>query len=188
MGFRFRRSFKVAPGIRLNLSKRGLGMSVGVRGARVSLGADGKVRRTIGLPGTGVSYTDVVGSSPRSHSYDTADEVSYLPTDMKPVFTPGQGRFLDCVSGEKTYDEELERVAAEHGAQSSMETVAALMPRDRIVDVVVEGRKVGRLDKQTAPEYLERLRGEQLQWRYITVKARLELVERKWQVLLDLPS
>lgn len=35
MGFSFRKSKKIAPGLRLNLSKSGLGLSAGVRGARV---------------------------------------------------------------------------------------------------------------------------------------------------------
>ncbi|HEY8347660.1 MAG TPA: DUF4236 domain-containing protein [Symbiobacteriaceae bacterium] len=55
MGFRFHKSFKIAPGVRLNLSKRGLGVSIGVKGARVSIGPSG-VRRTLSLPGTGISY------------------------------------------------------------------------------------------------------------------------------------
>lgn len=36
MGFRIRKSFKIAPGIKLNLSKKGLGMSAGVKGLRVN--------------------------------------------------------------------------------------------------------------------------------------------------------
>ena len=38
VGFRFRKSFKVAPGVRVNLSKSGIGTSFGVRGARYSVG------------------------------------------------------------------------------------------------------------------------------------------------------
>ncbi|MBW3634473.1 MAG: DUF4236 domain-containing protein [Chloroflexi bacterium] len=34
MGFRARKSFKIAPGVRLNVSKSGVGASVGTRGAR----------------------------------------------------------------------------------------------------------------------------------------------------------
>jgi uncharacterized protein DUF4236 len=58
MGFRFRRSIKILPGIRLNFGKRGVSTSIGVRGAHVTVGY-GKVRDTIGLPGTGLSYTHV---------------------------------------------------------------------------------------------------------------------------------
>jgi hypothetical protein len=56
MGFRFRRSIKILPGIRLNLSRSGVSTSVGVRGAHVTIG-HGQVRETVGIPGTGLSYT-----------------------------------------------------------------------------------------------------------------------------------
>ena len=56
MGFRFRRSCSVLPGIRFNLSKRGVSTSVGVRGAHVTYGSSG-TRETVGIPGTGLSYT-----------------------------------------------------------------------------------------------------------------------------------
>ena len=56
MPFRFRRSIRIAPGIRLNLGKSGVSTSVGERGAHVTLG-HGHTRTTVGLPGTGLSYT-----------------------------------------------------------------------------------------------------------------------------------
>ena len=56
MGFRFRRSFGVIPGVRINLGKRGASVSLGVRGAHVTVGPTG-VRDTVGIPGTGASYT-----------------------------------------------------------------------------------------------------------------------------------
>jgi hypothetical protein len=56
MGFRFRRSVKILPGIRLNFGKRGVSTSIGVRGAHVTFGKTG-TRTTVGLPGSGLSYT-----------------------------------------------------------------------------------------------------------------------------------
>jgi hypothetical protein len=56
MGFRFRRSIKILPGIRLNFGKRGISASIGVRGAHVTFGKTG-TRTTVGLPGSGLSYT-----------------------------------------------------------------------------------------------------------------------------------
>ena len=58
MGLRFYRRLRIAPGLSLNLSKRGASVSVGERGAHVTIGPDG-TRETIGLPGTGISYTTV---------------------------------------------------------------------------------------------------------------------------------
>lgn len=56
MGFRFRRSVRLAPGVRLNFSKSGVSTSVGGRGATVNLSKHG-TRTTVGLPGTGLSYS-----------------------------------------------------------------------------------------------------------------------------------
>ena len=56
MGMRFRKSFKIAPGVKLNLSKRGIGVSAGVKGERVSLNSKGRVTKSVGIPGTGISY------------------------------------------------------------------------------------------------------------------------------------
>jgi hypothetical protein len=55
---RFRRSIKILPGIRINLGKRSASVSVGGRGAHVTLRPGHKVRATVGLPGTGLSYTE----------------------------------------------------------------------------------------------------------------------------------
>ncbi|WP_313461684.1 DUF4236 domain-containing protein [Pseudomonas nitroreducens] len=55
MGFRFRKSIKVAPGIKLNISKGGVSTTVGKRGASVNVGKKG-VHTNAGIPGTGLSY------------------------------------------------------------------------------------------------------------------------------------
>src|SRR5690625_670478 len=55
MAFRFQRRITLAPGVRLNLSKRGLGLSVGPRGASLSMGPSG-VYTHAGIPGTGLAY------------------------------------------------------------------------------------------------------------------------------------
>jgi hypothetical protein len=58
MGFlRFRRSFRIAPGLRVNLSKSGVSTSIGRRGAWFTIGPRG-TRETIGVPGTGLGYTE----------------------------------------------------------------------------------------------------------------------------------
>jgi hypothetical protein len=55
VGFRFYKSFRVLPGVRLNLSKSGLSTTLGIRGANVNL-RRGRKRMTLGLPGSGLSY------------------------------------------------------------------------------------------------------------------------------------
>ncbi|MEG2446465.1 MAG: DUF4236 domain-containing protein [Acinetobacter sp.] len=57
MGFNFRKSFKIAPGVRLNVGKKGLNsVSIGGKGARVNVGKRG-TRTTISAPRTGLSHT-----------------------------------------------------------------------------------------------------------------------------------
>lgn len=59
MGYlRFRRRIRVAPGIHLNLSKSGPSVSFGRRGVHYTVG-HGRRRTTLGIPGTGVSYTTI---------------------------------------------------------------------------------------------------------------------------------
>lgn len=55
MGFRFRKSKNIGP-LRLTLSKKGIGASVGVKGFRVTKTASGRTRTTASVPGTGLSY------------------------------------------------------------------------------------------------------------------------------------
>lgn len=57
MGFRFRKSFRIVPGVKINLSKTGTSLSLGGRGASVNLGRK-RARTTVGLPGTGLSYSE----------------------------------------------------------------------------------------------------------------------------------
>src|SRR6266496_3786786 len=53
---KFRKSTKIGP-LRVTASISGLSVSGGVRGARVSANTKGEVRRTLGVPGTGVYDT-----------------------------------------------------------------------------------------------------------------------------------
>lgn len=61
MPSRYRKSIKIAPGVKLNLSKSGVSTSIGRRGATVNIG-HGKVRSTVGLPGSGISYSKTVST------------------------------------------------------------------------------------------------------------------------------
>jgi tetratricopeptide (TPR) repeat protein len=66
MSIRFRRSIKLGAGVRLNLTKTGIGLSVGGRGHRISVHSSGRSTRTLGIPGTGLSYMSIKGSGRRS--------------------------------------------------------------------------------------------------------------------------
>ena len=57
MGTRFRRSFKIAPGVRVNLNKKSASVSFGPKGLKHTISTTGKSHTTVGIPGTGLSYT-----------------------------------------------------------------------------------------------------------------------------------
>ena len=65
MPFRFRRSIRIAPGIRLNLGRRGVSASAGGREGHISVGTRG-ARATATVPGTRLSYTTSAGRRRRS--------------------------------------------------------------------------------------------------------------------------
>ena len=57
MGFRMRRSFSIVPGVRVNLSGRSVGLTVGGKCARTTLNSRTGTHTSVSLPGTGLSYT-----------------------------------------------------------------------------------------------------------------------------------
>lgn len=56
MPFNFRKSIRILPGVRLNLSKTGASVSLGGKGAGINIGRSG-VRTTVSAPGTGFSWS-----------------------------------------------------------------------------------------------------------------------------------
>ena len=64
MGFRFRKTIKLFPGVKLNFSKSGVSTSIGVPGATINISKRG-ARGTVGIPSTDVSYSENL--SKRTH-------------------------------------------------------------------------------------------------------------------------
>ena len=85
MGFRFRKSVKIAPGVRLNIGKKSVGISAGVKGARVSVNSKGRVTKTVGIPGTGLSYTDTSTIGKGKAAPRTTQQPTVSPQPIQPV-------------------------------------------------------------------------------------------------------
>jgi hypothetical protein len=77
MGVRFSRRIQIAKGVHLNLSKSGLGMSVGGRGLSISSGPRGTYLNT-GIPGTGISNRTKLGGSSSSHKPSNRTQLTQL--------------------------------------------------------------------------------------------------------------
>lgn len=98
MGFRYRKSINLGGGFRVNISNSGVGYSWGGKGYRVTKTAKGTTRRTVSIPGTGISFVDETGRKKgKSHTptnpqqinnamdnnhYGTEEIVNSVTTDM----------------------------------------------------------------------------------------------------------
>lgn len=97
MGLRFRKSYNLGP-LRVNLSKSGVGYSVGGKGLRYTKKAGGGTRATASIPGTGISYTKDYGSSAKRASGSNSGGNYSAPSGGKP--TPPKSKiteFLLCL-------------------------------------------------------------------------------------------
>lgn len=89
MGFRFRKSIKIAPGVKVNLGKKSVGVSVGGKYGGVSVNSRTGARARVSAPGTGLSYSKKIGkSASRNSDYgvttfyvsDDENETDEIPT------------------------------------------------------------------------------------------------------------
>ena len=57
MGLRFRKSIQLLPGVKLNIGKSSVGVSLGGKFGGISLNSKTGAHARASLPGTGLSYT-----------------------------------------------------------------------------------------------------------------------------------
>lgn len=85
MGFRFRKSFKVAPGVKLNLGKKSAGLSFGGKHGGVSFNSKSGARMRVSIPGTGISYSTKLGSG-KSHGNSQKSSITKtVHTEVNPT-------------------------------------------------------------------------------------------------------
>ena len=70
MGFRFRKSIKLAPGVKLNLNKKSVGVTFGKKGVHHTINSSGRKTTSVSLPGTGLSYVHTSGSGKKNKKTD----------------------------------------------------------------------------------------------------------------------
>lgn len=86
MGLRFRKSFKVAPGVKVNLNKKSTSVTFGGKGVHKTYSSSGKKTTSVGIPGTGAYYTTSSGGGsgskkPSSHKRISADNLDPVLTE-----------------------------------------------------------------------------------------------------------
>ena len=97
MGIRYRKSINLGKGFRVNMSKTGPGFSWGGKGYRLTRTANGNIRGTAYIPGTGISYQKDFGnphkkiktsSKKQSSSKKTAANTISFSNDLSKI-NPG---------------------------------------------------------------------------------------------------
>lgn len=85
MAFRLRRSLKLLPGLRLNLSKGGVSLSAGIPGAHINFSPRG-ARTTFGVPGSGFSWSTSLKSGQVPRRYSSPE----TPGGIRPIKTTAE--------------------------------------------------------------------------------------------------
>lgn len=113
MGLRFRKSFNAGP-FRINLSKSGVGYSVGTKGFRVTKKAGGGIRTTASIPGTGISYVKETSSEKSISSPKDSPSKNNDAQEREPMGKPKNTKtelllclFLGWAGGHKFYRKKI---------------------------------------------------------------------------------
>lgn len=114
MSIRFRKSFKLAPGIRMNLSGSGIGWTLGPRGASIGIGKSG-VYSNYGIPGTGISSRQRLSSPTSSQQQSHSDSATTTTKVAISVNDDGLLRFIASETGLPLSDAMVEVVKKQHG-------------------------------------------------------------------------
>lgn len=93
MGFRYRKSIQIIPGLKMNISRSGVGYSVGGKGMRVTRQANGRVTRTVSLPGTGISHQGTLRSAAGSRTPARSSARATAPLPPAPAPAPHPSLF-----------------------------------------------------------------------------------------------
>jgi hypothetical protein len=86
--FQFRKRLKLAPGLSLNVSKKGLGLSAGPKGLKTSISAQGRITGSAGIPGSGISYRKTLSGS-RGPVEDTSVVTTNFASKMEYISIHG---------------------------------------------------------------------------------------------------
>ena len=97
MGFRFRKSKNLGP-FRVTVSKSGVSTSFGGKGARITKTASGKVRTTLSVPGTGISYVTESGGGKKQKAKEVKPRPNGRPHSRKRpgIQPPPRQGFTGC--------------------------------------------------------------------------------------------
>jgi hypothetical protein len=111
LSLRFRKSFKLAPGVRMNLSGGGIGWTLGPRGASIGIGKTG-IYSNFGIPGTGISSRHKLSGPTSSQQHAPATITTQVTISVN---DDGLLRFIESGTGMPLSDAMVDVVKKQHG-------------------------------------------------------------------------
>jgi hypothetical protein len=144
MGFRFRRSVQLIPGVRLNLGKRGASLSIGGRGASLNVGKRG-IYGNVGIPGTGLSYRERLDLPRRSAATQIASNLSSKPRQIDAILRlEDNGKFVLLDNDHRPLSDELREKALQQNSKAVIELLEQSLEK-----IEAEQKQMLRPDLQT---------------------------------------
>ena len=104
MGLRFRKSIQILPGVRLNYGLHSTSVSIGGKGFRTTYSSTGRVTRSIGIPGTGLSY--VTSNTARNRNASRIENLPDYHSSVPPQNSLSSQRTASIASANHALDTE----------------------------------------------------------------------------------
>nr|WP_319520971.1 DUF4236 domain-containing protein [uncultured Sphaerochaeta sp.] len=150
--YRFRRSVKILPGVRVNINAKSTSVTFGGKGFTRTVSSTGRVTNTIGIPGTGIHYTEVekqgktnrsaavVSSNSNVHPSE-APKITKIPRDFKPIlFTSDKKKSKQAITNASTQGFGNSRGPSKARSESNLQafySVAIIMILSFVVPVAI---------------------------------------------------
>ena len=97
MGLQFRKSVKIAPGVRINFGKKSTSVSFGPRGAKITTGTNG-THVSAGIPGTGLYYIEKVSGKRKGKNNKQSSQIQdYQMQSETPLRTKGENNLYGII-------------------------------------------------------------------------------------------
>ena len=110
-GFRFHKSFKLLPGVRLNIGKKGTSLSLGPKGAHITTGTSGTYF-SLDLPGSGAYYRKKLDSKSAGSKSENKKDETAAPENVADKLDLGLMQRLTIPPDEIALVEALKALAA----------------------------------------------------------------------------
>lgn len=103
MAVRFRKSIKIAPGLKLNLNKKSMSLTAGTKNVHYTVNSSGRRTVSTKVPGTGVYVTESYNKKAKNkkHSSPSPKTVNYTAPE-KPAASPAPSQSTEKHVSNKT--------------------------------------------------------------------------------------